>query len=92
MIVKIKQSSQYVSDYKDLIFKNSEITADIAKRLSLFCRKPDDDRLRNHKLKGKLADRWAFSINDDIRIIYKWIGKNRVRFLRIGGHNKVYKK
>ena len=37
-------------------------------------------------MKGK----FAFSITNDIRIIYEWLGKNTVRFLAIGGHKKVY--
>ncbi len=37
-------------------------------------------------MKGK----WAFSITDDIRIVYEWKTKNVVRFLAIGGHEKVY--
>jgi len=37
-------------------------------------------------MKGK----WAFSITDDIRVIYKWTGKNEVCLLDIGGHLQVY--
>jgi mRNA-degrading endonuclease YafQ of YafQ-DinJ toxin-antitoxin module len=39
-------------------------------------------------MKGK----WAFSITDDIRIIYEWKDKNVVRFLAIGTHPEVYRK
>jgi len=39
-------------------------------------------------MKGK----WAFSVTDDIRIVYEWLGKTTVRFLAIGRHSKVYKK
>jgi len=37
-------------------------------------------------MKGK----FAFSITDDIRIVYEWLGKSTVRFLAIGEHEKVY--
>ena len=39
-----------------------------------------------------MAEKWAFSITDDIRIVYEWLNKNTVRFLAIGGHNRVYKR
>lgn len=34
----------------------------------------------------------AFSITEDIRIIYVWLGDNTARFLDIGSHDTVYKK
>ena len=55
-----------------------------------FKRNPQDTRLDNHELTKKLLGRWAFSITDDIRIVYEWLRKNEVRFLAIGGHLQVY--
>jgi mRNA-degrading endonuclease YafQ of YafQ-DinJ toxin-antitoxin module len=59
--------------------------------VSWFRKNPGDTRLDNHDLKKKMFGQRAFSITDDIRIVYKWLGKNEVRFLAIGGHSKVYK-
>jgi mRNA-degrading endonuclease YafQ of YafQ-DinJ toxin-antitoxin module len=53
-------------------------------------RNPDDTRLDRHPLTKKMGGKWAFSITDDIRIVYEWLGKNTVRFLAIGKHRKVY--
>jgi addiction module RelE/StbE family toxin len=71
----------------------TEEMADLVEsKVALFSKNSDDTRLKNHALKKKMKGKWAFSINSDIRIIYKHIGKNTVRFLAIGPHKKVYKK
>ncbi|MEK7521555.1 MAG: hypothetical protein AAB599_02005 [Patescibacteria group bacterium] len=72
--------------YKD----SPELRADVEDQISLFVNNPDDTRLLNHKLTKRLKSRWAFSITDDIRIIYKWQGKNTAQFLSIGTHPQVY--
>ncbi len=51
---------------------------------------PNDTRLDNHQLTKRMEGKWAFSITDDIRIVYEWLGKNTARFLAIGGHSKIY--
>ena len=72
--------------------KNLEILNLVNKRIKIFKRNPNDSRLDNHKLIKKMRGKNAFSITSDIRIVYEWLGKNTVRFLAIGTHNKVYKK
>lgn len=76
--------------FAELLVEDSGINTLVFKRIGIFERNPADTRLRNHKLHGKMTGRFAFSITDDIRIIYKPTGKNTVRFLAIGPHEKVY--
>jgi mRNA-degrading endonuclease YafQ of YafQ-DinJ toxin-antitoxin module len=47
-------------------------------------------RLSNHALTKSMKGKWAFSITDDIRIIYEKIGPQTIRFLAIGKHTEVY--
>jgi mRNA-degrading endonuclease YafQ of YafQ-DinJ toxin-antitoxin module len=61
-------------------------------QIKRFKRIPKDSRLANHALKRWMKDKWAFNVDDDIRIVYEWLGKTTVRFLAIGPHHKVYKK
>jgi mRNA-degrading endonuclease YafQ of YafQ-DinJ toxin-antitoxin module len=50
---------------------------------------PRDPLLRTHKLKGELADFWAFSVDDDLRVLFRWDGD--VAFLvNLGSHDEVY--
>lgn len=37
-----------------------------------------------------MEGQWAFSIDNDIRVVYQWLGKSAVRFLAIGSHLQVY--
>lgn len=90
MTIRIYYSNDYKQDLKILTPNDSELEEEIEKRIRWFKCKPTDERIENHALIGKLKGFWAFSITGDIRILYEWIGKNRARFLAIGGHSKVY--
>ena len=46
--------------------------------------------LQTHKLKGKLKDYWAYSINEDYRILFRFIDKSKVIYFNIGTH-EIYK-
>ncbi|MBI5619826.1 hypothetical protein HY950_02595 [Candidatus Gottesmanbacteria bacterium] len=67
------------------------IRKEVEQCIQWFRNNPSDTRLRNHALHKKLADKWAFSVTDDIRIVYERVGTNAVRFLAIGGHTMVYR-
>ncbi len=43
--------------------------------------------LKTHKLKGELEGYYSFSINNKYRIVFKFEGKDSVRFCRIGTHD-----
>ncbi len=57
--------------------------------LRRFAVDPGDPLLRVHKLKGELRDYWSFSVDDDLRVLFRWEGE--VAFLvNIGSHDEVY--
>ena len=57
--------------------------------LRRFAADPSDPLLRIHKLKGDLRDYWAFSVDDDLRVLFRWEGE--VAFLvHLGSHDEVY--
>lgn len=90
-MVKIRLSGKFEVSYKELLLLSPELKDVIWKRVNLFRNNPLDTRLYNHKLKGKLRGKWAFSVTEDIRIVYEWKDKKVVRFLAIGGHKQVYR-
>ena len=56
--------------------------------LRRFAADPRDPLLRTHKLKGDLGDYWAFSVDDDLRVLFRWDGE--VCFLvNLGSHDEV---
>lgn len=76
----------------ELTSQDESLEQIIAERIKWFQGNPQDTRLDNHPLTKRLKSKWAFSITDDLRIVYEWVGKTTVRFLAIGGHKKVYKR
>lgn len=57
--------------------------------LRRFAADPRDPLLRTHKLTGELAGYWAFSVDDDLRVVFRWDGD--VAFLvNLGSHDEVY--
>lgn len=89
-MAKIFFGDQYSKMFKHILQKQPDIKTAIDISVKRFNRNPNDTRLRNHKLKKRLAGKYAFSVNNDLRIVYDRIGKKTVRFLAIGGHTEVY--
>ena len=57
--------------------------------LRRFSINPRDPLLRTHRLKGELGGYWAFSVADDLRVVFRWEGE--VAFLvGLGSHDEVY--
>lgn len=50
---------------------------------------PKDPLLRTHKLRGELAEYWAFSVDDDLRVLFRWDG-DEAFLVNLGSHDEVY--
>jgi mRNA-degrading endonuclease YafQ of YafQ-DinJ toxin-antitoxin module len=57
--------------------------------LRRFAVHPQDPLLRTHKLKGDLAAYSAFSVDDDLRVLYRWEG-DEAFLVNLGSHDEVY--
>ncbi len=91
-MIKVKRRGDFTTMLDELLAGNESLEQVINERIKWFQSNPNDTRLDNHPLHRKLKGQWAFSVTDDIRIVYEWLGKTTVRFLAIGGHQKVYKR
>jgi addiction module RelE/StbE family toxin len=60
--------------------------------LNLFINNPFDDRLRTHKLSGKLKSLWSFSIDYNLRIVFFFTKDKPTKavLVDIGTHDEVY--
>ena len=57
--------------------------------LRRFAADPRDPLLHTHKLKGELGGYWSFSVDDDLRVVFRW--DDDVAFLvNLGSHDEVY--
>lgn len=89
-MIKIKRVGTFDKMLESLCVEDERLIDKVEKAIIRFQKNPSDTRLKNHKLVGRLAGKWAFNITADLRIVYEWQGKNTVRFIAIGTHSQVY--
>jgi addiction module RelE/StbE family toxin len=89
-VIKITWDHGFKRIYKKRVKNNEEFKKRFWDVMELFSKEPFNSRLRTHKLTGKLEGLWAFSVTYDCRVIFKFLDKNEVLLIDIGGHNEVY--
>ncbi|MEW5992119.1 MAG: hypothetical protein AB1736_12340 [Chloroflexota bacterium] len=57
--------------------------------LRRFAADPKDPLLRVHKLRGELGASWAFSVDDDLRVLFRWDG-DAAFLVNLGSHDEVH--
>lgn len=82
-LTKIHYTTRFIKDLKKLSKDKQKVA--IA-REKLFREDPFAPTLKTHKLTGKLAGLWAFSLTYHDRVIFKFINKTEVIFFKIGSH------
>lgn len=90
-MVRIEYTGAYRTGVKKLLDEDPLFHPIVEARIQIFRVNSKDTRLTNHALRKRLPGKWAFSITDDIRIIYRWKGKKTAQFLVIGRHKVVYR-
>ena len=76
--------------YKKKIMRSDELKGRFWAAVKKFTNNPFDQQLKTHKLTGKLQGLWAFSVDYNCRVIFRFLGKNEVLLIDIGGHDEVY--
>ena len=59
-------------------------------KIELFQQDSKSSLLKTHKLKGRLKDRWSFSVNYQTRVVFMYQTSDEVVLLAVGNHD-VYK-
>ena len=85
--MEIRTSAHFDRRYKKL---PQEIKDRAKKQEKLFVANAFDARLSTHKLHGKDADRWAYSVDYDYRIKFLFLSGAKILYLDIGTHDEVY--
>ncbi|HBV33083.1 TPA: hypothetical protein DIC39_02475 [Patescibacteria group bacterium] len=86
-MIAVRFTPSFVRQIQSL---SDEIQEEIFQKVNLFKTQLNHRSLKVHKLKGRLAGRYSFSVNYHMRIVFEWLGKNEVLFHAIGDHD-VYK-
>jgi addiction module RelE/StbE family toxin len=88
MPVVLLYTPEFKRDYKKL----STLLQNLLKNKGrLFEQEPFHLLLRTHKLTGRLAGLWSFSLDFRHRVIFRFIGESEVELLRVGDHS-IYRK
>ncbi|MBI4689288.1 MAG: type II toxin-antitoxin system mRNA interferase toxin, RelE/StbE family [Nitrospirae bacterium] len=74
---------------KKLLIKNPSLEDKYKETVSMLVEDPFHFSLKTHPLHGKLKGRYACSITDDLRIVFK-LTSNTLHLLDIGTHDEVY--
>jgi mRNA-degrading endonuclease YafQ of YafQ-DinJ toxin-antitoxin module len=84
--LRVTASSRFLHKAKRLREPRASLLRAALRR---FAADPQDPLLRTHKLKGDLADYWAFSVDADLRVLFRWHG-DEVFLVNLGSHDEVY--
>ena len=92
--MKIVLTGEYIELLAKLVARDEETEVLVSDTLKLFEKNYKDTRLGVHALTKRMSGKWAMGIMgdelSDLRIVFEWLGKDKVRLLAIGLHSVVY--
>lgn len=56
----------------------------------IFRENPFNPALKAHKLTGRLKNYWAYSVDENHRVLFRFVNKDKVIYFDIGTHD-IYK-
>lgn len=88
-------SETFSRKLKRLLKQNPQLRSLTEQKLEEISENPFNPRLRTHKLKGELSDKWSCSLDYNNRIIFRFIDnpnaeEKDILLLTIGSHDQVY--
>lgn len=83
----IGYSKKFRKQYKKL---PKHIQEKFSDNLTIFIKDRHNERLRTHKLHGKLKGFYSINIASDIRAVFEEITLDTFEFIAIGSHSKLY--
>ena len=89
-MIELIWDQKFKKSLKKRLGKSDELTDKFKSKIKLFEEDPFNPILRTHKLSGILKDYWAFSIDYNLRVIFKFIDSNTALLIDIGTHDEVY--
>ena len=89
-MIEIFIDEGFKRSYRKIIKNNINIKNKFKEKLELLRENPYHPFLKTHKLGGNLQDYMAFSIDYNIRVIFKFIDNTTVLLIDIGSHDTIY--
>lgn len=85
--MEIGYSSSFVKKFNSL---DKHLADEVYEKINLLSDRKNHETLKVHKLHGKLKNKCSFSVDYRIRIVFEFIGKNKIVIHGIGDHD-IYK-
>jgi mRNA-degrading endonuclease YafQ of YafQ-DinJ toxin-antitoxin module len=89
-VIRATWDEGFKRSYRKRVRNNSKLKKKFWEKMGIFLENPFFPQLRTHKLSGKLAGQWAFSVDDDCRIVFEFVGEARALMIDVGSHDEVY--
>jgi addiction module RelE/StbE family toxin len=89
-VIEAVWDEAFKRSYRKRIKKNNDLKRRFWQKMELFLHSPFSPQLRTHKLSGRLEGLWAFSVDDDCRVIFDFISEDRALLIDVGKHEEVY--
>jgi mRNA-degrading endonuclease YafQ of YafQ-DinJ toxin-antitoxin module len=83
-MLKIGYQPSFVRIFDEL---EVDLQNEIQEKINIFRDPRYHKQLRVHKLHGALKHLYSFSVNYEIRIVFKYLSANEVALLQIGNHD-----
>ena len=78
----------YTNKFKRMFYKLPKVVRNKAiEKEAVFRRYPFAKTLKTHKLSGRFSGYYAFSVDYNYRIIFKYLTKDTIAFMGIGDHS-----
>jgi mRNA-degrading endonuclease YafQ of YafQ-DinJ toxin-antitoxin module len=84
--LRVSASSRFLRRAKKLKEPQASMLRAALRR---FATDHQDPVLHTHKLKGELDAYWAFSVDEDLRVLFRWEGEEAC-LVHLGSHDEVY--
>ena len=87
MALTIGYSKKFLKTFRRL---ERDLQDEILEKIELLKDTKNHNKLRVHKLSGKLKSVMSFSVNYRVRITFTYVHKNTIALHTVGTHDEVY--
>lgn len=89
-MIKVIWDEGFKKSYRKKVKRNQILKDKFWKAVRLFAKEPFSPSLQTHKLTGNLEGMWAFKVDYDCRVIFRFLDSQKVLLVDIGSHDEVY--
>ncbi len=89
-MIEVAFSTAFKRSLTRAIKRNAARRKRFESALKLFIQAPFAESLKTHKLTGRLSGHYSFTVEYDLRVIFRFVEPDKALFEAIGSHDEVY--